>query len=160
MNINLVDKAFKKTKNYFHSFWENPVTDEEEIFYEFLIMQTFIQLQLPPTLLSDFWTQRNSELVARMDMDEYYNYGYKRDDRFKEYTKFYDVLSNSPFFRKGGTPSLSSEFSAIQDFSGAVFNYVESGYISSTDAEKNMTLASNCLSIVALQMAILYGEDF
>ena len=123
-------------------------------------MQTFIQLQLPSSLLSDFWTERNSELVIRMDADKVYEYGYKRDNRFKEYTKFYDVLSNSPFFRNGGKPSLSSEFSAIQDFSGAVFNYVESGYISSTDAEKNMSLASHCLSIVALQMAILYGKEF
>ena len=125
-----VAEALIETQNSFNDFWENPIREEADIFYKFLLMQSFIQLQFPPSLLSDFWTKDNTALVSIMGEDIFYKYGKKRDARFKEYHQPCDILANTPCFKSGSTPHLEEEFSAIANFSGTVFHNVEEYYYS------------------------------
>jgi len=147
MNIENVMEAHKGTKIYFEGFWENPVTLEESIFYEFLMMKTFSNLQLPASLLSDFWTKVNTEFMILMTQDDFNEYGNIRNYRFTEYDPLYEDLAKTPCFRSGTTPNSPDEMLAIQNFCGAVFNYVESGYIPVTEAKKNLDLAEFCLDL-------------
>ncbi len=155
MKIENIKNALNKTQNYFDGFWNSPVYIEEKIFYEFLMMQSFIQLQLPPSILSDFWTSINTDLVIKLGEDEFYKYGMNRDSKFREYTPLYDILAKTPCFRSGSTPNSPIEFDAIQDFCGTVFNYVESGYVSSRDAKIHLELAEKCLQTMKLHLVHL-----
>jgi hypothetical protein len=121
-------------------------------------MQSFIQLQFPPSLLSDFWTKDNTALVSIMGEDIFYKYGKKRDARFKEYHQPYDILANTPCFKSGSTPHLEEEFSAIANFSGTVFHNVEKNYISPLDAKRNLDFSHKCLQIIPIHLAIISGE--
>ena len=88
MKLENVKIALNETQNYFNGFWDDPIYVEENIFYEFLIMQSFMQLQLPPSILSDFWTSQNTDLVVELGEDKFYKYGMNRDSRFREYTLY------------------------------------------------------------------------
>lgn len=153
MEIENIKNALDETQNFFDGFWEDPVHVEEKIFYEFLIMQSFIQMQLPPSILSDFWTSVNTDLVIELGENEFYRYGEKRDSRFRDYTPLYNILAETPCYRSGGTPNSEIEFTAIQDFCGAVYNFVEKGYVPSTDARKYLDLADKCLQAMMLHLA-------
>ena len=155
MKLEDVMDAHKGTKSFFEGFWENPVAIEERIFYEFLMMKTFSNLQWPPSLMSDFWTEINTDFIALMGQDDFDEYGDLRNSRVTEYSPLYETLANTPCFKSGSTPSSPDEMLAIQKFCGAVFNYVESGYIPVTDAKKHLELAECCLGLVRMHFSLL-----
>ena len=69
IKVNSVIKALVRTRNEFKKFWDDPKLMEKEIFYQFLIMQTFRQLNLPKSLLDDFWYTINTKLVIKVGKD-------------------------------------------------------------------------------------------
>ncbi|MEA2095709.1 MAG: hypothetical protein U9P73_03300 [Candidatus Cloacimonadota bacterium] len=142
--IQNIIEAHNKTKEYFHKFWDNPKKKEEEIFCQFIMMQSFINFQYPPEVVYDYWEYLNSIMVAEIGEQRFYKFFKKKDKRFKEYLNLYKKLSNSPFFEFGGEPQTGEEFSAISEFCGTVFQRVEKNYI--YDEYKNIELAQKCKS--------------
>jgi len=158
MDIENVEDAANGTKNHFDDFWLDPEEIEKQIFYEFLLMQTFVQIQASPALLSDYGYKNNSMIVSEHGVDFFNLYSKGRDVRFQEYLPKYTTLAATPCFKEARTPSTDEDFMAIHEFCGVVFNYVEKGYISSLDAERNLTFAQKCLQIMTIHTAYLLNK--
>ena len=147
MEIEDIMDAHEGTQIFFDDFWENSVVIEERIFYEFLMMKTFSNLQLPPSLMSGFWTNVNTDYMVLYGQDSFNKYGNLRNSRMSEYDPLYEDLAKTPCFRSGTTPNSPDEMLAIQKFCGAIFNYVESEYVPVTEAKTHLDLAEFCLEI-------------
>ncbi|MBT5530911.1 MAG: hypothetical protein HN600_05025 [Bacteroidetes bacterium] len=159
MILTNVDSAFHATFQHLDDFWIKPNRIEKEIFYEFLIMQSAINLDWPPDLIYDFWTIQNTRLAGHFEIAEYEDRVLKRRDRFQEYQPSYETLVNTNCFRTGSVPIMDTEFEAINEFCGIVFYYVEDIYISSLDAKKHLQLAEKCLDAIALHLVHFAGSE-
>ena len=155
MNVEKVKKAHNKTIQYFNDFWINPSPLERDIFYQFLMMNTFINLRLSSDLLSEFWISCNTDIVMLVGEKDFKLFGELRDERFHLYQPLYQELAETPFFRNGSKPTESYEMKAIANFAGSVFNYVEKEYIPVTDAQKHLRFSKICLGLVAVHMGII-----
>jgi len=142
--IQSIIDAHNKTKEYFHKFWDNPEKEEEEIFCQFTMMQSFINFQYPPEVVYDYWEYLNSIMVAELGEYKFNLFFEKKDQRFHEYMEPYNELRISPFFAHGGYPNTDIEFSAISNFCNKVLQRVEDDYL--CDDDREIELAQLCKS--------------
>lgn len=150
---NIMD-AHKKTKEYFINSWHNPLPLEEEIFCQFIMMQSFINLQYPPEVAYDYWEYLNSIMIAEIGHQQFNQFFEKKDLRFQEYREPYEKLRNTPFFEFGGEPQTDEEFSAISNFCSIVFKRVEKK--DTFDNDKYLDFAQRCKSACAILMISMH----
>ena len=150
--------AFNETRTAFAGLWGEPINDELHIFYQFLIKQTFSQLQISSSDLLKFWNELNTSLANELGEDEYYKFSEKRSSRFRNYSLYYSELSKSGFFQHGGRPNSQSEFNVMIDFASAVFNFVERDEVSvKGNAEKFLEFVYKCFDVIGIHILIING---
>jgi hypothetical protein len=166
MDSKNIKKALADTHEYFKSFWEYPKQLELKIFYQFILMQTYIKFRLSPQELSKVWTEINTDLYIDLGTKKYNLFVSIRDSRSKEFDTIFKDIDDSDYYKFGTMEKVTKEQSRLMfKFGSSVLSKVEECYppISSDKSNdapiwsREFELAEKTIRIIPLQMQSITG---